>query len=272
VHSFALCCGETIIDLDPTASRQLEARVLYSDGSRKDVAAVATWTSSNPVVAKISSTGALTGLQFGEVQIAAVWENLRATWNMRVDRDRRRPPKANEMTGKVRELTALFPIEARGVQVEVVGGPNSGLAAQTDSAGRFWFYGLEEPGFDLVFRRRGYVTARVRVPELGREVRIDLSPGEGHIADVVEAPKCSGSPTLTRTFTPRAAGVLQLTSHYQTGTRQLYADGALLSRNLQVGADDIELRAGVKYELRATGQCAEYGAPDVWLAFLRPAG
>jgi Bacterial Ig-like domain (group 2) len=263
-----LCCGSNVVQIN--VPRQIEARATYYDGSSKDVtSAVTSWRVSNPSIATISGTGVVTASAPGDFIVTGTYAGHEPSWDLHVYLDPGRPPAATEVSGIVSEITRLGPRELAQADVEVVGGAADGRVVRTSFGGVFRIDGLSAPGFDLVVRRRGYETARVRVAELGRELGIELKAGEGHIADLLEGGICSRGETITRTFTPRAAGILRISARAQADSGQLYADGALLYRSLQTGQDDVELRAGVKYELRVTGRC-EYGPPTIQLAFLRP--
>jgi hypothetical protein len=53
------------------ASVQFTATAMYSDGSTKDVTASSTWSSSDPTIATVSSTGLVTGVGDGTAAITA---------------------------------------------------------------------------------------------------------------------------------------------------------------------------------------------------------
>jgi len=55
------------------AQLQLSATLFYSDGSSLDVTSTVTWTSSNPAVATVSSTGLAASLAAGSSSIEATW-------------------------------------------------------------------------------------------------------------------------------------------------------------------------------------------------------
>jgi uncharacterized protein YjdB len=68
----------TSIQVVPTSSRiasgtpqQLTALGSYSDGTTRDVSSVASWTSSNPAVATVNTTGLVTGASVGTVTVQA---------------------------------------------------------------------------------------------------------------------------------------------------------------------------------------------------------
>jgi hypothetical protein len=136
----------------------------------------------------------------------------------------------------------------------------------------FRIEGLEAAGFELVVSRRGYAPARASVGELGREVEVFLAPAPGVLSDVLQGEVCWPTRTITRTFTPRTAGFLRITdARYQNAIRSLYGDDVLVNSYI-FNNQDVELRAGVNYELRVTGSCDYHPSATVALTFLRPAG
>jgi hypothetical protein len=58
---------------------QLTATAVYSDKATKDVTSEAVWTSLDPAVATVSSTGVVTVLQFGACNITAQFQSLSTT-------------------------------------------------------------------------------------------------------------------------------------------------------------------------------------------------
>ena len=266
-----LCCGSNQIDVN--TQRQIEARATYADGSNTDITgAVTSWTSSNPSIAPISKTGVLTGFAPGATDISVTFAGFRATWDLHVFQSVFRPPALDTLTGYVREQTALGTVEVSDADVEVVGGASNGRVVRAISGGFFRIEGLQAAGFELVVSRRGYAPGRASVRELGREVEVLLTPSPGVLSDVLQGEVCWPTRTITRTFTPPSAGFLRITgARSQSTSRSLYGDGVLVSSNI-FNNQDVELHAGVKYELRATGSCDYDPSTNTALTFLRPAG
>lgn len=213
--------------------RQIEARATYSDGTIKDVtSAVTSWKSSKPSIAPISSTGVVKGLAAGDFEITATYGGLETSWGLYVVESAFRPPAANEVTGFVREMTGLGPIDLWRAEVEVIGGANNGQKAETNTGALFRMSGLQAPGFDLIVRMRGYSPGRVHVTELGRELSINLWPAPGVISDILEGEVCWPTRRISRQFRPAAPGFLRITgARSQSTTRALYGDGALVNRS-----------------------------------------
>ena len=254
--------------------KQMEARATYSDGSIKDVSsAVTSWRSSNPAIAPISSSGVVTGLAPGYSEIAVAYGGLEGSVRLEVYQSPLRPPAADEVTGYVREITALGPIDLWPAEVEVIGGPANGRKVQTTWGGIFRITGLQAAGFDLIVRMRGYASGRAHVDSLGRELNINLGPAAGTISDVLEGGVCLPTRAISRTFRPQAPGFLRVTADEGSTWKSLYANGVLVNAYISLG-DDIELSAGVTYELWATGNCVNDTGPvrpTSRISFLRPA-
>ncbi|HET9791673.1 MAG TPA: Ig-like domain-containing protein, partial [Candidatus Angelobacter sp.] len=67
------------IILGAAATTQLSALVTFTDSSTVDVSATATWSSSNPTVATVNSTGAVTPARLGYTKITAISGAFTAT-------------------------------------------------------------------------------------------------------------------------------------------------------------------------------------------------
>src|SRR5260221_10046117 len=60
----------------PGQTTQLTERAALSNGSTQDVTSQATWQSSNTAVATVSSTGLVTIVTFGQVDITATFQSV----------------------------------------------------------------------------------------------------------------------------------------------------------------------------------------------------
>jgi hypothetical protein len=270
--SVSLCCSPSVAFNE---AKQIQARATYSDGSTKDVtSAVTSWKSSKPAIASISSTGVVSALAPGTFDITASFGGLEGSLSLIIFPSVFEPPAADEVTGYVREITALGPVDLRLAEVEVQGGPATGRKVQTTSGGIFRIGGLQAAGFDLIVRMRGYATGRTHVDSLGRELNINLGPAAGTISDVLEGGVCLPTRTMSRNFRPQVPGFLRVTAERDGSTlKSLYADGVLVNAHIFTN-DDAELRAGVVYELRVTGDCINDTGqvrPTSRISFLRPA-
>jgi hypothetical protein len=64
---------------------QFNARATYSDGAAEDITALAAWSSSDPGVASVSSTGLITAVASGSADISASYEGWTASKAVAVD-------------------------------------------------------------------------------------------------------------------------------------------------------------------------------------------
>src|SRR5689334_5765536 len=76
--------GDRPATLKPGDTLQLFAQAKYSDGTTSDVTNVASWQSSNPVIATVSNQGLLTAAAEGAVDISATYQALPGTLHTEV--------------------------------------------------------------------------------------------------------------------------------------------------------------------------------------------
>lgn len=72
-------------NVSPGETRQLTAVALDRNGSGTDVTSQATWQSSAPAIATVSSTGLLTAMAEGSADISATYQNLRGSLRLDVE-------------------------------------------------------------------------------------------------------------------------------------------------------------------------------------------
>ena len=63
---------------------QLTATSVLSDGSRRDVTALAAWRSERPEIATVSSSGLVTALTWGQVDVTATYEGASGTQTLMI--------------------------------------------------------------------------------------------------------------------------------------------------------------------------------------------
>ena len=256
-----LCCGSDQVGVGTT--RQIQARATLIDGTITDITSqVTTWRSSNEQAATISSSGVVTGLTAGATVLSFTYGGLEGTWPFRVTQSFLRPPAADEITGYVQEMTVYGVNGISKPELEY-----EGRTVVASSEGFFRISGLQTPGLPLLVRKTGYLSVSIAVPELGRELApIVLRPEPTLVSDFLEGAVCFPTRTITNAFTPTVSGLFRITSHSGvSATLQLFADGVLLSTT----PGDLQLSAGVHYELRATGVC-DYTPTPLRATFLRP--
>jgi Big-like domain-containing protein len=110
---------------------QLMATARLSDGSTRDVTAISSWTTSNPLIAAVSVTGLVTVVGSGNVELRATYQNVVGMLAMQM-------APGFLLAGTVQEVGP----ETRAVsdvRVEIVSGPGAGTVVTSDSTGLFRF-------------------------------------------------------------------------------------------------------------------------------------
>ncbi len=77
-------CGEPCHPVVPGDHAQLKAEAVYSDGSTADVTSRSTWSSNNPDHATVDSSGRVTTIAVGEVEITAKFEGATGRYRLEV--------------------------------------------------------------------------------------------------------------------------------------------------------------------------------------------
>jgi hypothetical protein len=129
----------------PSASStnfQLNATAKAADGTSQDVTALARWEALEPSMVSISSTGWVTILALGTVDVRATYQSVSGSIAVHVTPP---PPDRFQLTGVVREVQPTSKVIA-GATVHVTAGPDIGMKATTDVNGVYVFPALT-PGF-----------------------------------------------------------------------------------------------------------------------------
>ena len=113
-------------------SAQLNATAAFSDGTTRSVTSQSTWRSSNPAVASVSSTGVVTGVAPGSVNITATFQAANASTPLTIPQP---VTPTLSVTGRVTDGTSGAALA--GADVTVITGPNAGRSGRTDSTGRY---------------------------------------------------------------------------------------------------------------------------------------
>lgn len=119
---------------------QLSATARLSDASTRDVTTAARWESANTALAIVTSSGLVSGVAAGEVEIRAIYQGVVGSVNLTVAR----PPGASTfaLTGIAREVTPnAHPLA--GVRIQVTSGADFGLTTTTAGDGSFRFPSLK---------------------------------------------------------------------------------------------------------------------------------
>jgi len=144
---------------------QFTAVALLSDGTTQSVTSLAAWQSSNTAIATVSSSGTVTGVAAGEVDISATYQS---------------------QTGRIRAAVAAFTLTLSGVitdgtsggvlpgiNVRITSGSNAGASAKTDGAGTYAIGGLAPGALTLSASAASYDTVEKSVTISGN-TRLDF--------------------------------------------------------------------------------------------------
>src|SRR5262249_7493713 len=113
---------------------QLSATARFTDATSRDVTAIATWSTSNVLIASVSATGLVTVVGSGQVEFRAIYQSVAGSLAMMLT-----PGFA--LSGAVQEV-GPDPHAMSGVRLEIVGGPGNGRVATSDAGGSFSFGGV----------------------------------------------------------------------------------------------------------------------------------
>jgi hypothetical protein len=113
---------------------QLLATARMADGTVRDVTSSSIWASSNAALAPVSSSGLLTVVGSGEVEVRATYQSVLGTLRMVVTQPA--PQSKYTVSGVAREAapTAMILV---GLRIEFTSGPDAGTVVMSDSSGFF---------------------------------------------------------------------------------------------------------------------------------------
>lgn len=128
---------------------QLQATAAMSDGTTRDVTSAAQWETSNPALCTVSSSGLLTAMRSGDVQVRANYQNVTGSTSLSLS------VPLYSLTGIVSEAPPASRL-LEGVRVAITAGPNQDEFTFTDDRGMFTFSGLSAGTHTLTIQRAGY--------------------------------------------------------------------------------------------------------------------
>jgi hypothetical protein len=135
-------------------SIQMIATARMSDGSSQTVTNAATWESSNPAIATISSAGMLTVLANGSVDVRAMYQGVLGSLTVPLTR----APDQNArytLSGLAREVSPE-PRILGDVRITITEGPDAGMTVSSDAGGQFRFASVAGARVSLEASRGGY--------------------------------------------------------------------------------------------------------------------
>lgn len=158
-----------------TSTFQMGARADMSDGSSRDVTMLAKWDSSNPTIATVSSSGLLTVMGSGQIEVRATYESVMGAIGLLVSGPSR--PATFSIVGVAIE-TAPSGKVVPGVTVQVTEGADAGQSTVTDAGGLYRFDALRTGPLTLEARKSGYLLWRVTnlMVDRDRQIQIVLFP------------------------------------------------------------------------------------------------
>ena len=131
---------------NPTESFQLTASAALRDGTKTDVTGAAAWGTTDSRVATVTSTGRVTVLQSGEVDVRAVYEGVTGSVHLVLN-----VPGKFTLSGVVQE-NGMDGAPVNGARVQIVIGP----FVYTDSQGAFTLRGVSSGRAILEVTKDGY--------------------------------------------------------------------------------------------------------------------
>jgi len=126
-----------------------------SDREGGDVSGLAQWSTSDPAVATVSSTGLVTARSAGEVSIRASYQGATGFAIRWAVPGQGLAGTYRTLQGTVLSLNGALP----GVLMEILDGPNAGRSMTTFASGAFVMDGLQDGPFTIRLSKPGYVTA-----------------------------------------------------------------------------------------------------------------
>lgn len=127
-----------------------------------DVTGLAAWSTSDPAIATVTSTGLVTAHATGEVAIRASYQGGIGFVFVWAIPGQGLHGTSRTLEGEVVSLTGPLP----DVLMAILDGPNSGRRMVTGANGRFFMDGLQDGQFTIRLSKPGYVTAEYvwRIP------------------------------------------------------------------------------------------------------------
>lgn len=131
-------------------TKPFAALATFADGTQQDVAAAASWTSSNTTIATVDARGNVTGLKEGGVSIRATFRTATDSSYLNVT-----PLLFFKAAGTVSETPPGFAAVANA-RIEIVAGSNAGTVVTSDADGNFSFGTMRGDDYTLRATRDGF--------------------------------------------------------------------------------------------------------------------
>jgi len=150
------------------ATIQLTATGRFVDGSSRDVTSSATWISSDPTLATVSSTGLVTAVGNGPVEVRATYQGVTGVLTLQVGR----PIQRFGVSGIVREVGEASG-GLGGVRLEIMRGPGAGTVATSDASGSYRLAGVMGM-VDITASKPGYIDWRLQNLTVDHDMQMDV--------------------------------------------------------------------------------------------------
>lgn len=202
--------------IHPGDTHQLRLYSTFSDGSRRDVSAQATWTSSAPTVVELSANGASGGVAFarsaGDVRISAHWNDLTTFVQMLV--------LARHVVALGFDATRLPLAQGQSSKVELFAGLDDGTRVEVSNSAVWTSSEPTVAEVSNVDPFRGAVTSHTQGSAL---IRASYAGFEAnYLVEVTE-------PILTSMSASLSGGRLLLGQNVEVIVTGIFSDGAQLN-------------------------------------------
>lgn len=126
-----------------------------SGSTQRDVSGLASWTTSDTSIARVTSVGFVTVLRAGQAAIRASYQGTAGflTMDLRPGGSR---VDFRTLSGWV--IDSRDKSKIPGVAVRIIGGPNAGRTTTTGADGAYQLYDLEPGALTVVFSKPGFAT------------------------------------------------------------------------------------------------------------------
>jgi hypothetical protein len=136
-------------------SSRCTAFAMMSERDGQDVTGLAEWSTSDPAIASVNSTGLVTPRATGEVAIRASYQGVIGYLSVWAVAGQGLHGTSRALAGTVLSMAGPLP----EVSMETLTGPNAGRSMTTASNGRFHMDGLRDGQFTIRLSKPGYTTA-----------------------------------------------------------------------------------------------------------------
>jgi len=155
---------------------QMIANARFADGTTRDVTTSSSWVSSNTSVATINSSGMLTIVSSGDLDVRADYQGTAASLHLVLTR----PPDPRThfaLSGVAHEVTPGTQVLGNA-RITVTEGPDTGTTVTSDASGQFRFASLAATRVSLEATRDGFQLWRMTnlMLDADRQIEVIMYP------------------------------------------------------------------------------------------------